>query len=433
MRPPASSNEPHRRFEPLDRRQFLRYLGAGAGAATLGVAACSNETSSGDRAGTPAASGAAEGSQGPAASPAPSTDRVLLVIELMGGNDGVDMLLPHDHGAYWDLRPTIGLDPATLLALDDDFAMPGTLANLHERGLAWVPGVGTPRPDLSHFEAMRRWWEGDPSGENPQATGFFGRLCDVLDVGAPVTGISLGSGPSPALRSRTAVTLALPDASSGGWLLGEDPYVTSVRTGLAALATGGDDPEPLFGVARRGVAQAIDFLDLLRYLPESTAEYPGGALSNQLSLAARLLSAGADVRVLHVPWGDFDTHDGHRYRHDANMAELDGTLHAFFTELEANGIADRVLVATISEFGRRGAENAGGLDHGAASVAFLAGPVNTGVHSEYPSLTNLDDNGDLKATVDMREYYATLAEGWFGIPAGDVLPGGGTAITSVLA
>ncbi|MCB0996511.1 MAG: DUF1501 domain-containing protein [Acidimicrobiales bacterium] len=431
----------HRR---LARRDFLRLAAlGGAGAAVagpFGLAACSSGQPGtvldpevdGDDPGAPATPGSASGSGDGQVATADTDRRVLVMIQLDGGNDGLDTLVPYGDGRYHDARPTIGVDPSTVLALDDTYGWNPNLARLHDRGLAGVAGLGTPSPDLSHFESMRRWWEGDPTGTERVATGFLGRLCDRLDAGAPVTGVSIDLGPSPALRSEASVTLSVPDEGNRWWLDSDDPWMVALRDGLRAFGTGGADAPPLLGAARSNIATAFDFVDALGTLGDRSEDYPWTDIGGRLELASRLLRADTGVRVIHVPYSGFDTHDDHRWTHDNLLAGLDEALDVFLADLDGRGLADRTLVATYSEFGRRVPENAGGTDHGAASVALLAGPVTAGRYGEYPSLGDLDDEDDLKASIMLDTYYATLAEEWFGIPADDVLATKAAPLTGLL-
>jgi uncharacterized protein (DUF1501 family) len=139
-------------------------------------------------------------------------------------------------------------------------------------------------------------------------------------------------------------------------------------------------------------------------------------------MAARLLAADYGTRIVHVPMrSDFDTHEDHVSRHASLMDELAAALDAFHRDLDRLGISDRVLVMTTSEFGRRAGDNgSGGLDHGTASVALVTGPVTPGRYGQPPSLTELDENDNLVATVGFDSYYGSIAEGWFGVPAGDL-------------
>lgn len=422
----------------MDRRRFLASLALGAGGAAMGLTACSGSDADRDS----VFGRIAEDQPQPTATPivpetvtavGPSEDRVLVIIELEGGNDGLDTLVPYGDPRYLEHRPTVGIDLETVLAIDDEVGFNPNLAALHASGGAVLEGVGMADPDLSHFESARRWWTGDMSGVATFATGFLGRVCDQLAGDEPVTGVSIGRGAAPTMRSDHAVTLSVPDPWAGGGLTATDwPFAMAARQGLATIASN-PDGSPLRQLAGANMTRALDFLDVLADLPERENEvYPGSQISFQLQTCARLLAGETGVRVIHVPWGSFDTHDDHRGSHDYQLMELDEAVAAFRSDLQTLGLAETTLIATTSEFGRRPAENAGGTDHGTASTMLLAGPVVAGRHGEASSLRNLDDDGNLVATVGMDAYYATLAEAWFGVPAGDVLPGGPSPIEGLV-
>jgi uncharacterized protein (DUF1501 family) len=182
---------------------------------------------------------------------------------------------------------------------------------------------------------------------------------------------------------------------------------------------------------RTGIRTALRFSDLLTAIPDSTVAYPDTTLGAQLSAAVRLLRAGAGIRIVHVPFGgDFDTHEDHLSRHNDLMTELDGALDAFLQELGSLGMTQNVLVATTSEFGRRASQNENGLDHGTATVGLLAGAIHPGVYGSHPNWATLDTNDNLKCTVTMGDYYATLAQ-WMGVSPGDVLAGSPTPLGGI--
>ena len=412
----------------MDRRRFLTSLALGAGGAAVGLTGCSGSGAPDSLIGR-----IADDTPEPTPTPivpdtvttaGPSDDRVLVVIELEGGNDGLDTLVPYGDPRYVDHRPTVGVDLETVLAIDDEVGLNPNLAALHASGGAVLEGVGMADPDLSHFESARRWWTGDVTGNATFATGFLGRVCDQLAGDEPVTGVSIGRGAAPTMRSDHAVTLSVPDPWAGGGLTATEwPFAMAARQGLATIASN-PDGSPLQQLAGANMTRALDFLDVLGTLPERDVDtYPGSQVSFQLQTCARLLAGETGVRVIHVPWGSFDTHDDHRGSHDYQLMELDEAIAAFRADLQTLGLAETTLIATTSEFGRRPAENAAGTDHGTASTMLLAGPVVAGRHGEAPSLRSLDDDGNLVATIGMDAYYATLAESWFGVPAADVLPG----------
>lgn len=440
----------------FDRRRFLA-LGAGA-MSGLWLAACSSgsgsadgstSSSSGSSGGTTPDSSGSTPSSGPtgSAAPAPSgakpkgkANRRLVIVELDGGNDGMSTLVPYGMSGYKDLRQRTGIDGDRLLPLNDKVALPKELKGLKDKGLAILQGVGTEQPDGSHFEMMDRWWRGDVTGRAGLATGFLGRLADQLaDPAARVVGLSFGSGNHPAMQAAKASTLSLPSASSGERLAGassDDTRALAFQNAIAAMAAGAS--ADALGLARKGIRDAVGIAHMLNDLGDDKdqPEYPGSNLGQSLRLSARLLKADPLVRVIHVPMGaDFDTHQNHPDRHRGLMEELNAALVAFLADLDGKGLGDDVLVATTSEFGRTARDNGSdGLDHGTASVALLAGKmVKSGVHGEHPSLTKLSDDGQLIATVGFDRYYATLAESWLGIPAGEVLASKPQPIAGIIA
>ena len=184
--------------------------------------------------------------------------------------------------------------------------------------------------------------------------------------------------------------------------------------------------------ARAGLSDTLRFADSLAGInPENDDKYPYGGLAEQLSLASQMLAADAGLRVVHVGLGGFDTHSGQSWRHPQLMTELNDALVAFIGDIEERGLRESTLIMTTSEFGRRVPSNDGGTDHGAAGTSLLCGPVNPGLYGEMPSLSSLDD-GNLTATMRFDDYYATIAEKWFGIPAGEVLAADAEALDGII-
>lgn len=364
--------------------------------------------------------------------------RKLVVIEFAGGNDGLSMVVPYADDHYTKLRERTAVDPSQVIAIDDALGFHPALVNLAHRGASVVAGVGVAKPDLSHFEMLRRWWTADPDGSaNPQ-TGFFGRLCDVVgDPQAPAVGVSLGSGPTRALAADRVVTLSMDPQSDGAFPTPGDggnldhAWMAAQR----AMAQPDRADSALLAAARQGTDVAIRFADVATKLPRAARGYPDTDLGAQLRLAARLLASDIGVRIVHVPFGaDFDTHEDHVSRYPKIMQEFDGALESFRRDLEHRKLDDSVLIGTLSEFGRRVPDNgSSGLDHGAASVALLMGPAHTGIFGEQPSLGDLDENDNLKTKVEMTEFYATIAEGWFGVPANEVLVGSPRPVAGIIA
>lgn len=365
--------------------------------------------------------------------------RVLVVVELAGGNDGLATLVPYGDPLLAQHRSATAFESDDLIRLDDRMAVNRSLAAT-ALGTAFVDGVGVSRPSGSHFDMMARWWSGDGSGRGALTTGFLGRLCDALDAGAPMTGVAL-AGATPALGARKANTLALPDGGDLRWLRSDEAWHRNLRDGLEALGVPAPGETDRVLGARRGLSRSLNIAAAIAddrdgepdQATKAIAEkYPGGELSEQFRVAARLLSGGIGVRVIHTRLGGFDTHSGQRGTHDQLLTQLDQSVAAFYGELAHLGLDRSTLVCTTSEFGRRIDDNGSGTDHGTASTAMLWGPVSPGVHGETPSLKALDDDDNLVARVMLEQYYATIARDWFGIDPGEVLTAGLDVVPKII-
>ena len=401
------------------RRSVLRWLAYG----TAGVAVAGGAAWGVRRVAAASSSGAV------ATKPVPPTQPVLVVVELGGGNDGWSTLAPFGHGRYHDLRPTLALGADRVIDQGDGWGLNARLAGLADRGLAVVQGVGVMQPDLSHFEMFDRWHHGNPdpsaSASTPApGTGFLGRLCDVVGAPGALTGLSLGWGDHPQMRTQRVATAGLGDLSTNPFT--DEEAAAWLRTVLADL-TAGEAPAHL-DAARSSLRGVLELSQLVSALPPAVDTYPDTDLGLQMAIASRLVMSGRGIRVVHVPMGAaaFDTHARHAESHDTLMQQLDGALSAFIDDMRQRGVEDRVLVATTSEFGRRPAEHSGGLDHGAASVMMLLGPVNAGLHGEPSPIDAFDEFDNLRATVEFDRYYATLAT-WFGVDPAQVLASRGGA------
>ena len=421
------------------RRKFLGFAAVGAAAVGGGAVLLNNNNVPGAEAVRSVVDDAVDS----VALPTPTTrplvaskdvaGRTLVVIELQGGNDGLATLVPRQAGTLYDRRASVHISDEELLEFTSEFGWNPALAGIAHHGIAALVGLGTTAdPDGSHFEMERRWWAGQSSGDLP-GTGFLGRLCDQLVTDQPVTGVALGRGPSPSLRADKAVTVGLGDPDST-WFLSsnEDPWFATLKRGLSDMAAPGAETGPIAD-ARAGLSDTLAFAETLQEIDGDAIDerYPDTELGRSLGTAAQLIEQEAGIRVLHISHGGFDTHANQRNEHDVLLAELGDGLGAFLDDIGNSGFAESTLVCTTSEFGRRVAENDRGTDHGAAGMAMLAGPVSAGVHGESPSLTKLDD-GNLVASVDFEQYYATIAEQWFGIPSSEVLDSGVAPIDGIL-
>jgi uncharacterized protein (DUF1501 family) len=434
------SNERSMLAHVLNRRRFLSLLG---GAGVAGVVGCSD--SDWHRAQNTNAAAAASGAESlPALSSASElrrrrpvdANRRLVVIEMAGGNDGLAMLQPYEDGVLRDRRAELMSADADLIDAGNGFGWHPALAGLAEIGVAGVVGVGSNEPDFSHFEMEQRWWRGVSKENSRIGTGFFGRVCDVLDVGDPVTGLSFSGGPSAALASEKAVTVGITDPGASWFFSEDEPWYDMLRTAYGAMSVPSVNDSAQLAAARGGLADTLRFAASLSEIPQNDDTlYPWTDLGQQLRFASEVLDLEVGVRVMHVRQDGFDTHSGQQWRHRELMSELNDATVAFVNDLDERGQLDNTMIVTTSEFGRRVATNEGGTDHGGASSMMVCGPSSrsTGgaIYGEAPNLTKLDDD-NLVATSRFEDYYATIAEDWFDIAAGDVLPTGGTPITGLV-
>ncbi len=370
--------------------------------------------------------------------PAPTVvadpERTLVVIELNGGNDGLATLVPYTSDRLSILRPTLMPAIDELVLVDDEFGITKNLEQSWNQGIGVLQGVGIPNGSGSHFEMERRWWSGTETGTDLSPTGFLGRLCDELDRGDPITGLSLGTRRSPAMLSAKPVTAGLTSPSVAWWVGQQSRWFDNLRAGIAAMSATNTSDTSTMALAREGLGNALDFAEVLNNVEvDGVADsYPDNELGWQLAVAAEVIGANSGVRIFHITHGNFDTHDDQRGTHDHLLRQLDSSLSTFRSDLAERGIADDVLIATTSEFGRRPQQSGTGTDHGAASLSLLAGPVNTGLLGEAPSLSQLDSNDNLVPTISMSSFYATLADSWFGVSPDLLLENNPTAVADII-
>jgi uncharacterized protein (DUF1501 family) len=350
--------------------------------------------------------------------------RVLVVIQLDGGNDAINTLVPFRDEGYAKHRTALRLSEKNLVRVNDQVGLhPGLrdLGTLLERGqLGLVPGVGYPNPNRSHFESMAIWQTARLDPEEHTGPGWIGRSFDEQaeaghgrSSGAPALLIGDGAPPT-ALRGRRAAASSLDRIED--LTLPAGSARSLIATPLTTTAS--DD---LDAYVRRSVLDAYAaserVAELTRRRIDSETRYPDSALAGKLRTVAQLLKADLGARVFYTIQSGYDTHAGQSNTHYSLLFELGGAIKAFLDDLTAAKMADRVTVLGFSEFGRRVAENgSAGTDHGTAGLVFLAGPgVSSGVHGKVPSLTDLVD-GDPKIATDFRRVYSSVLEDWLGLP-----------------
>ena len=346
---------------------------------------------------------------------AADSDRILVVVELSGGNDGLNTVVPYRDDAYYRHRPTISIPREQLLTLDDNYGLnPGALGlrRLWNDGqLAIVHGCGYDRPSYSHFTSMAYWHTAAPNRGNE--FGWVGRLADVLAPSAqPNMLINIDSTQSLAVKSRFHTPVVFDDPERF-----QRDASRRERELLDSLIT----PAETNNAARRYVNEvALSARDASRLVRDAWSRYQSpidyGIAPIDLPKVAACIAHGLPTRLYYVAVRNnaFDTHVQQPALHQRLLSYACDGIHGFLADMERLGQADRVVVLVFSEFGRRVGENANlGTDHGSANVMFLAGkPVRGGHYGEAPSLTALNAEDNLLHTVDFRRVYATTIDGW---------------------
>lgn len=368
---------------------------------------------------------------------------ILVIVQMGGGNDGLNTVVPFTDDAYFKARSQIALKGNDVLKLNDQLGLNGQLGalkGLYDAGqMSVVNGVGYPNPNRSHFRSMEIWQTASDSNKN-ESTGWLGRYFDNACGGSdPTVGVNVGSMNPQAFYSRgmKGISLANPSQYRSARSAGEDPAMMAGEDAAEDNSNAGASIGELGGAnPMAGEGSAIDFLQRTALDAQMSSDqiaqivkkfrplvaYPKSKLASSLQLVGQLIAGGLKTRVFYVNQGGYDTHANQKNTHDRLMAELATSLSAFCEDLKKQGNFNRVLVLTFSEFGRRLKENAsGGTDHGAAGPMFvLGGAVKPGLFGAYPSLTDLHD-GDLKYSTDFRSVYATVLKNWLQTDPGAIL------------
>ena len=355
-------------------------------------------------------------------------DRVLVVINFQGGNDGLNTVVPFGMQDYYRYRPSLGIPPNDVLRIDDVVGLNPVLApfkKMYDAGnVAIVQGVGYPDPDHSHFRSTEIWQTAQPKGY--ESTGWLGRYLDEAQL------------PKSNLFNAVAISNVLPELLISKTT--DVPAVDALRGyGLASDKRSGnreafhefvkDTTVPFRSPFLAQVAEIEDHAQrgaeelpklVAGYQPQAT--YPSTPLGRSLALAAQIVGSKLGTRVLYLQHGSFDTHVTQKQTQERLLADFANAISAFYQDLAAHGNERRVLTMTFSEFGRRVGENASrGTDHGEAAPVFLVGGgVKGGLYGQHPDLARLN-MGNLAFSTDFRNVYATVLERWLGRPSAPIV------------
>ena len=358
--------------------------------------------------------------------------RTLIVVQMAGGNDGLNTVIPFGDPLYHQMRPTLSIPDTSVIHLDTRLGLHPNLAPLKQLWddghLAIVEGVGYPNQSLSHFQAMDIWQTLDLNGTGNQ--GWLGKLVSgwVDQDGHPFKAMDIGVQTAQALAS---ISAPVPTISSvNTYRIYPDPADADNGNArlqaLMKLYNSYPETSPYAALLDTTALSAQDGSKQLHNADaqyQAAVTYPQGPFAAGLKILAEAIVQGLGLRVGYVTLGGFDTHANQQTTHNVLMKSLADGLSAFYTDLSKHGKADNVVVMTWSEFGRRVEENGSqGTDHGTAAPMFVMGnTVNKGTFGEPPNLGNLDNNGNLKYTTDFRSVYATILDRWLGASSHDVL------------
>jgi len=357
--------------------------------------------------------------------------RILIVLQLGGGNDGLNTVIPMRNDVYYRERPRLAIRKEDALMLSDEAGLHpalGGLRSLFDQGqMAILNSVGYPNPDRSHFRSMDIWQSASPADEYWQS-GWIGRYLDAQCNGCarPTAALELDDTLSLALKGAEIKGLALQDPQRLYESAHSDYFADYVKTkqggGLSGRVLDDEPVEYLYKTMAETMASA-DYLFERSKAHPSDGQYPKTGLGKDFQTIASLILADADTSVYYLSHGSFDTHINQQNQQKRLFEEMNDALAAFAADMKQNNRWNDVLVVTFSEFGRRVAQNAsGGTDHGTANNMFFMGGKlrQPGIVNALPDLTDLSD-GDLKFQVDFRQVYATLLKKWLKVDADKVL------------
>lgn len=356
-------------------------------------------------------------------------DKILVIIQLSGGNDGLNTVVPFTNDLYYKARPSLAIEPAKVLKLNDDLGFNPAMAKmkmLYDEGLVSViNNVGYPNPDRSHFRSMDIWHTASNADEY-LSTGWLGRYLDAQCSGGECqsyTAIELDDSLSLAMKGNKIKAMALQNPQKL-YESTQIPFIKSLtkNTTDATHHSAEENVSYLYKTLAE-TASSAEYIYNKSKIQRTKSEYKGGELANRLKTVAELIISGVPTRVYYVALSGFDTHIRQAEKQEKLLENYSEAVYSFVQDMKANGLIDKVLLMTFSEFGRRVAQNgSNGTDHGTANNLFLIGNnlPKKGIYNKPPNLADLD-NGDLKYEIDFRNVYATLLNKWLNVNDSGIL------------
>ncbi len=361
-------------------------------------------------------------------------DKALVVIQLSGGNDYLNTVVPYSDGAYHDSRRAVRIDQDNILPLDDGLGFSKHMAPLKalwdEGDVAIVNGIGYENPNRSHFRSMDIWHTAEPDAIGTE--GWLGRAtCELDPAGENVlTAVNFGRGLPRALGCRGVPVASVGDLETYGLFPDlEDEWLRKYALDAFAKMYGGgqgrDAVMDFLGQTGTGALKGADILRTAPAMYSSNVEYAQNPVADSLKSIAQVMFADLGTRIFYTQQGSYDTHSGELSSHAKLMTDLCGGISDFMGDLKEHGRQDDAIIFVFSEFGRRVKDNGSGTDHGSGGVAFLIGEsVKGGMYGEYPSLKEEDQiQGDLRFNNDFRQTYSTILEQWLSLEAAPIVNG----------
>ena len=361
-------------------------------------------------------------------------DPVLVVLQLTGGNDYLNTVIPFTDPLYRDNRPAVGVADERILKINDKVGLHPTMAplkNMYDQGnVAIIHGVGYHNSPRSHFRSMDIWHTCEPDKLGTE--GWLGRATKVIDPnkGNVVTAVSFGPSLPRALALPTVPVACVDDLDNFGLLTGingaeQRDKILDRFTRLYSPTIGTGAVMDYLGQTGLDSMKAADILNVAPGMYSSNVEYPDTTVASKLKGISQVHQANLGTRVFYCDHGSFDSHSNQVGMHDKLWTDVSQAVESFFDDLRENDAADNVIMLMFTEFGRRVHDNGSGTDHGAGGVAFLVGdPIKGGEYGEYPSLRPEHlEQGDLVPSMDFRSIYTSIAEDWLGLDAQQLVGG----------
>jgi uncharacterized protein (DUF1501 family) len=369
------------------------------------------------------------------------TENHLVVLQLTGGNDFMNTIVPYTNGHYYDARKKVVLTQEQVLPINDDLAINANAApfkRLYDEGkMAIIQGIGYPDSNRSHFRGMDIWHTAEPDRVGTE--GWLAQAVQVLDPDAEnvLTGVNIGQG-LPRAMAKTGVPVTSIGDLEGYGVMNRmekqslrDKSIEAFKS-IYGQAIGTGAVAEYIGKTGLDVLEGADMLSEVAGNYKSTVEYADNAIAKNLRDVARIHLAGLGTKIFYTAHGGYDTHANEMPNHPKLMADLSGAIADFLDDLNEHDAGDNVTILVFTEFGRRMRDNGSGTDHGTGGGAYMFGnKINGGLYSEYPSLDpkEWEHGEDLKHTIDFRGVYGTVLEQWLGVEASPIVKGNFEQIT----